>query len=143
MPVSDQQADAIEGATLDEGAIPQFKPVYNIDKTYKDQVQQWISNAAADSGSAKITEFTIDLSKSSSEKWEESGFTKTSASIGARYWFISARTTVNNEEKEEHLSVQDLDKSMKMTVRATGLKTFTVGPGGWYVLNKHFVFLLY
>lgn len=131
MPISDQQADALEGATLDENAIPQFKPLYTIDKGFRDAVKQWIANSASDSGSAKPVTISINTSKSSAESWEDSGFSKTSASVSARYWFVSAKTTVNNVEKEEHISLEQLGSGLSVNLRATGIKSFNVSPGGW------------
>lgn len=131
MLVSDQQADVINGTTLDENSIPQYKPLYQIDKGYSDAVKQWIANSASDSGSAKPVTIDISTSKSSTESWEDSGFSKTSASVGVRYWFISARTTVNNVEKEEHISLEQLGSGLSVKLIATGIKTFDVKPGGW------------
>lgn len=130
MPVSDRQIDLTNGATSDENSPPQFKPAYNIEQGYKDAVNQWTTNSDSNS---KLVTITIDTSKRAEQSWEDSGFSKTSVQVSGRYWFASARTTVINVDKEEHISLDQLGSGLSLNLRAAGVKSFNVTPGSWYV----------
>lgn len=128
MRVSDQVLSIGEGTTFDEDELPHFKPLYNIDRSYKDAVDRWINDSA--SATEKPIDIQISPFNNLGESWTESGLSQEIA-IDACHSFITAKTMVNNVEKNEHLSIEQLGEDVAVNFRATDIKAFNIKPGGW------------